>query len=231
MTSDNATPHRAFDYDASVRQTIPHYEMLQREVLEWVAVLRPDVTCWLDTGCGSGFLVEQALPLFPRTDFVLADPAEAMLAQARLRLAGEARVRFLPPASSADLRRYAGEVRPQVITAVLCHHYLHPEERRDAVAACYELLAPGGVLIVVENSAPRSENGTAMALERWGRFQRSQGRSADVVRDHLSRYGSAYFPIPLDAHLALLHATGFQTVEPFWLTCVQAGFYAIKDET
>ena len=228
MTSDNTTPHRASKYNTSVRQTIPHYEAIHREILEWAAVLRPDVTCWLDTGCGTGYLVEQALPGFPQTRFILTDPSEAMLAKARMQFAGETRVQFLPPVMSAELRRYTGEIQPQIITAVLCHHYVRPEERRASVAACYELLAPGGVLMVVENSAPRSEAGVAAALECWGRFQMRQGRSPEVVADHLKRYDRAYFPITVDAHLALLHATGFQTVELFWYTCIQAGFYAIK---
>jgi hypothetical protein len=33
----------------------------------------------LDTGCGTGYLVELALPVFPQTRFILADPAQAML--------------------------------------------------------------------------------------------------------------------------------------------------------
>lgn len=228
MSSDNTTPHRTSEYDTSVRQTIPHYEALHCEILEWAVVLRPDVTCWLDTGCGTGYLIEQALPEFPQTHFVLTDPSEAMLARAHERLAGESRVRFLSPVTSAGLRGYVGEIQPQLITAVLCHHYVRPEERVASVTACYELLAPGGVLIVVENCAPRSEAGIAAALECWGRFQMSQGRSPEVVADHLKRYDSAYFPITVDAHLDLLHATGFQTVELFWYTYIQAGFYAVK---
>jgi tRNA (cmo5U34)-methyltransferase len=81
-TSDNATPHKAAEYDRSVRQTIPFYETIQSEVVDIVKTIRPDVNCWLDTGCGTGYLVEMAMSHFPRASFVLTDPAESMLKQA-----------------------------------------------------------------------------------------------------------------------------------------------------
>ncbi|MGD0231966.1 MAG: hypothetical protein ABSC19_16690 [Syntrophorhabdales bacterium] len=46
--------------------------------------------------------------------------------------------------------------------------------------------------------------------------------------EHRSRFGKSYFPITIAEHLELLRATGFSTVEIFWLSHMQAGFYAIK---
>jgi len=43
---------------------------------------------WLDTGCGTGNLVELALKAFPDTRFILADPTEKMLHAAVARLKG-----------------------------------------------------------------------------------------------------------------------------------------------
>ena len=76
---DNTTPHTSFDYDGHVRQTIPFYETMHREAVDLVHRAKPGASCWLDTGCGTGYLVELALPLFPQTQFLLADPSAAML--------------------------------------------------------------------------------------------------------------------------------------------------------
>ena len=83
---DNATPHKSSEYDWKVRQTIPFYETMHREIIDVVKTVRLDVKSWLDTGCGTGYLIELALPVFPNTRFMLADPSEEMIQQARNRL-------------------------------------------------------------------------------------------------------------------------------------------------
>jgi tRNA (cmo5U34)-methyltransferase len=226
--SDNATPHVSTYYDRQVRETIPFYETMQHEAVDLVQGIKPQADCWLDTGCGTGYLLELALPRFPRTRFLLADPAEAMLAQARASLNGQERVRFLPPAGSQDLPEHLNGETPDVITAIQCHHYLDRAGRRAAVEACFAVLKVGGLLVTIENIAPATEHGIRIGLERWGRFQRAQGRSDETVAAHLLRYNAAYYPITLREHLELLQLAGFRTVELFWYAQMQAGLYAIK---
>jgi len=227
--SDNATPHAAHVYDRGVRQTIPFYETIHAETLNLVKTIRPDVACWLDTGCGTGFLVSQALPIFPHTRFIVADPSEGMLQQARRRLAGqEQRVQFLPPVDSQGLLVYRGQFSLQVITAILCHHYQSLEARRQSLYACRELLEQDGALVVVENISPDSEQGTQIGLDRWQRFQLEQGRSEADVAEHLARFNTRFFPISVHEHVDLLRQAGFRVVELFWYAQMQAGFYALK---
>lgn len=228
--SDNATPHKADEYDKSVRQTIPYYETIQSETVDLVRTIKPDAGYWLDTGCGTGYLVEIAIPHFPQTTFILTDPSEPMLKEAadRLKSLPKKRVKYLPPTPSEGLDLYRNEIKPQVITAVLCHHYLQKPQRVKATKACYDLLDKDGVYITVENIAPQTPKGVSLGLERWKRFQIDQGRAEAVVADHVKRYGSAYFPITIEEHIELLHTTGFKTVELFWMSYMQAGFYSVK---
>ncbi len=229
-TSNNRTPHNAAEYDKSVRQTIPYYETIQSEIVDLIRTIKPEVKCWLDTGCGTGYLVEIALPHFPQTSFILNDPSEPMLKQAMSRLSGlpEACVKYLPPTPSENLNIYKNEIHPQVITAVLSHHYLHKPQRYQATKSCYQLLDDGGVFVTVENTTPNTQQGIALGLERWKRFQVEHGRTKDTAGKHASRFNSEYFPIPVEEHLKLLRETGFKAVENFWLSHMQAGFYAIK---
>ncbi len=228
--SDNATSHPAAAYDQGVRQTIPFYDTLQQQTLDLVHTLQPEPACWLDTGCGTGYLVELALPRFPQTRFVLADPSAAMLAQARQRFAGQpaARVELLPPMPSEALATCPLAQKPQVITAVMCHHYLPPAERQRALQACCAVLEAGGLLVVFETIELATPQGTAAGLKRWENYQLSQGRAPAEVDAHLRRYKTDLLPISISAHLALLKSVGFQTVEHFWLSQLQAGFYALK---
>lgn len=228
--SDNATPHKAAEYDKSVRQTIPFYEIIQSEVVDLVRTVRPDVNCWLDTGCGTGYLVEIAMSYFPRTGFVLTDPSKPILKQAMTRLRGqpEDRVRFLPPTPSQSLSVYLKRLRPQVITAVLSHHYLHKPQRHEATQICHQLLDEGGVFVTVENINPDAEEAISLGLERWKHFQIEHGRSKSIAEEHAKRFNSAYFPVSVEEHTSLLREVGFKVVNLFWMSHMQAGFYAIK---
>jgi len=230
VPNDNRSAHPADRYDALVRQVIPFYDAIHDETLDVVrtAVGEPEV--WIDTGAGTGALVVRALPQFPDTRFVVADPAEPMLAQARLRFRGalSERVAVLPAVASDGLGAVRPRLRAQAVTALMCHHYLEPAGRVAAVRGCHEVLEPGGVLVVFENVEPDSSRGRELGLSRWGDFQLAQGRTPDEVEKHLARFGTELKPIRVAEHLDLLIAIGFRTVELFWRAHMQAGFYAVK---
>jgi tRNA (cmo5U34)-methyltransferase len=228
--SDNTTPHRASDYDQVIRQTMPFYDVILSESIDLVKSARPDVTCWLDTGCGTGTMVEAALPHFPKTGFILADPSEAMLREAgkRFEATPSVRLKFLPAMGSGDLAAYGLDVRPEVITAILCHHYLGTSGRNSAISSCHEVLANGGILVLFENIDFGLPEVNEAALARWGRYQAEQGKSQAAISSHLKRFKTGYFPITIDEHIKLLRDTGFSKVAMFWLSHMQAGFYAIK---
>ncbi len=227
--SDNSTPYRAAEYDAEILSTVPFYRQLHTETIDLVRTLLPEVRVWLDTGCGTGYLVEQALPFFPETRFLLTDPAHTMLDLARARLVRfpSARVRFLDAVGSEELIGVHPDT-PQVISAIQSHHYGGQEVRRLATSACFRLLEAGGVYVTFENFRPDTSRGIEIGLDRWCRFQREAGRSTQAVEEHRSRFDRNYFPITLSEHLQLLRTVGFTTVEVFWLSNMQAGFYAIK---
>jgi tRNA (cmo5U34)-methyltransferase len=226
---DNTTPHTASEYDEKVRKTIPFYECFHEETIDLVRTIRPDVRVWLDTGCGTGGLILKAVASFPETLFILADPSEKMLKQARERLQvfPQTHVQVLAPVGTEALV-LDGLPSPQVITAVQVHHYLSPESRQNATQCCFDLLESGGVYVTFENIHPNSSQGVEIGLARWKRYQISQGRKKAVVEEHGTRFNTAYFPICIDEHIRILKHCGFSIAEMFWFSHMQAGFYAIK---
>ncbi len=227
---DNTTAHWASEYDQNVRQAIPFYDTIHQETIDLVRTVKPHAAIWLDTGCGTGHLAEQALPLFPDTQFILADPADPMLQQARQRLQriGSARVRFLQPVGSEGLASQMMGLKCQVVTGIQCHHYLHRPQREQAVRACFDVLEEEGLLVVSEHITMFTNRGVEIGLERWGRWQQNSGRSLSAVTEHLKRFNTEYFPITVEEHMALLKGVGFRTVELFWFSQMQAVFYGIK---
>jgi len=226
---DNTTPHKAAQYDVHVRKTVPFYDQFYEQTIDLVKSAKPDVKVWLDTGCGTGWLVKEAHGVFPNTLFILADPSQSMLDEAKKKLASlpPSHVRFLAPVGTENIA-LDDNTRPDVITAIQCHHYLDAATRRIATQKCYDMLADGGIYITFENIHPFTAEGVRIGSDMWKRYQLSQGRDEKTVDDHISRFDKAYFPISATAHVELLKECGFGTAELLWYSNMQAGFYAIK---
>lgn len=226
---ENPSPYSAGKYEAGIRRTLPFYDAFYSETVSLVGAVRPDVSVWLDTGCGTGAMVARAFPAFPKARFLLADPSAGMLEQAEKQLKdlpGE-QLRVIGPVGSESLPETIRD-KPQVVTAILAHHYFDKPQRETATKRCYDLLERGGVYITFENTAPATKAGKAVALARWRAFQTAQGKTEAEAAAHIGRCDTAYFPITVSEHLALLGRAGFRTAELFWLSNMQAGFYGIK---
>jgi tRNA (cmo5U34)-methyltransferase len=226
---DNTTPHKSAHYDVDVRKTVPFYDQFYSQTIDLVKSAGPNAKVWLDTGCGTGWLVKQAYDVFPNTLFILADPSQSMLDEAKTKLASlpSSQIKMLPPAGTEGIA-LDGNTRPDVITAIQCHHYLDAATRSIATQKCYDMLADGGIYITFENIHPYTSEGVRIGSDIWKRYQLSQGRDEKTVSEHLKRFDKAYFPISATAHIELLKECGFSVVELFWYSHMQAGFYAFK---
>lgn len=71
---DNTTPHLSDEYDKQVLKTIPYYQAIHQETINLVRIIKPGCRFWMDTGCGTGSLVDQAYEVFPEAEFYVCDP-------------------------------------------------------------------------------------------------------------------------------------------------------------
>lgn len=220
---DNKTSQSAALYDASVEKTIPCYSQFHLETLDLVRTVMPNPALWLDTGCGTGNLAAKATDRFDGVKFILSDPSAAMLDIAREKLQGVA-AQYIQ--SGSETLSLATSV--DVVTAIMSHHYLTAEQRRQATENCFSALTPGGVYVTFETIQPCSDEATAIGLQRWRQHQLSSGKAAEEVEKHISRYGVELLPITIEEHLRLLRQVGFPVAEILWVSGLQAGFYAVK---
>lgn len=212
--SDNTTPHKAAEYSVEIAKTIPFHSEMSKQAIQIGLAVRPDAKRWLDTGAGPGTLAALLEKKAPHIDVWIADPAQAMLDQSSAKNKILASSQALPDMDPFD-----------VITAVQCHHY---GARDEAVKRCFELLGAGGVLVTFENVRAETDEGHAVQRARWADWQLAQGRDEETVAKHMAREGAQFHPIRPSEHLDLLERVGFRTVELFFRTYAQAGFYAVK---
>jgi tRNA (cmo5U34)-methyltransferase len=217
--SDNSTPFLANEYDNQISKMMPFYDSFHAAAIDLIRTVNPNPAVWLDTGCGTGTFAQKASSVFEKTTFFLSDPSKKM---------GE----IAKKTSSNVFEKSTAELDfPQnsfdVATAILSHHYLSKDERRLSTENCFRMLKPNGVYITFEHTHPLSPEGVDIAMKRWLNFKMSSGEFIDE-HEHYSRFGQEYFPITILEHIDLLNKAGFKTAEVFWLTYMQAGFYAIK---
>ena len=137
------------------------------------------------------------------------------------------RITILERGSTQEISLPSGK-SPDVITAVLCHHYLRESERVQATEKCHRLLKQGGIFITFENIRPLTAVDTRTGKANWKNFQIARGKTLADAENHIQRFGVEYFPITVQEHLSLLRGTGFKVVEMLWYSYMQAGFYCIK---
>lgn len=221
--NDNATPLSANEYDAEINKTIPNYSSFYEQTIDVVEQCGYASIRWLDLGCGTGTLEGVALKHFPDAHFVLVDPSQKMLDQAKEKLAAY-KVDYLC-GKSTDIN-YEKEF--EVVTAIQSHHYMSVEERALAVEKAFRALKKNGIFVCFENVIPDDDAIKKRELLRWGRYQQRQGKTAEEALAHNARCGVNYFPLTVQQHIDLLKKTGFQYVHVFWISYMQMGIYAIK---
>lgn len=223
----NSTPFCANAYNEWIRQLIPYYEQIQQEVIDFISIAKPHITNWIDSGCGSGHSIRNAIAKFAETNFFLCDPAKDMLTAAKQTLQDiqSSRISF----HQHTTQDIPSSFPPMdIATAILTHHFCTPAERIKATKNVFDILSPGWVYVTVEMIKPHSPEWIDLSLKKRGKRELDNWRSEEDITNHLARYDTKYFPITIQQHISLLQETGFQVYDIFWLSNVQAWFYAIK---
>ena len=218
--TDNRSAYNAAIYDGHIINVLPYYHEFHKQIIDLVRATGRKEIDWLDTGCGTGSLAAKVLETREDVRFTLCDPSEPMLNEAKEKLNGKA-IRFFHM-SSQDL---SFDAEFDVVTAVQGHHYLHPEEREDAVRKCHRALRESGIFVAFENIRLSTDESDAIGLERWLHFLREHGEAAEM---HRERRNTTVFPITIEQHLDLLQRCGFRSADVLWTSFLQAGFWAIK---
>lgn len=220
---DNTTPMNAKEYDKKINATIPYYQEFYDQTLDIIEQCGYKSMRWLDLGCGTGTLEQLAFRKFKDVSFVLVDPSEKMLEQAKEKLNSED-ITYL--CESSDRIDFTADF--EVVTAIQSHHYMKDMQRLQATKKVWEALKEGGIYICFENVVPEDEEVKSFELLRWGRYQQTHGKTEEEARAHNARCGVNYFPMTVKEHIDLLKEVGFKKVHVFWQSYMQMGIYGIK---
>lgn len=220
---DNRSAFNAKEYDDNIMRTIPYYEEIYKQVIDVVAAANKRHLSWLDIGCGTGKMAEQALGVMDIERFVFCDISLEMLEVAKQRFSFPG-MEFIT-LSSQELN-YNDEF--DIVTAIQVNHYASRAERTAAIKNSYNALKDNGIFITFENFSPESSAGEALYLQRWQNYQMKCGKDYESSKDHVNRYGKDYYPISISEHMEVMKICGFSVVEILWVSYMQVGLLGWK---
>jgi SAM-dependent methyltransferase len=161
-------------------------------------ILPPSPSSVLDLGCGDGRLAGLILAARPSVTAVLAiDRSEPMLAAARSRFAGDARVTVSPHDLVLPI---TGLGSFDVIVSGFAIHHLEHERKQELFGEIAAALRPGGVFANLEVVECATEQ-----LQR--RFYEAIRRPEGDPEDRLA---------PVEPQLAWMRAAGLRNVDCVW---------------
>lgn len=193
----------------------------------------------LDLGCGEGLLDEALLEQFPQAEVHCYDGSWNMLRAARQRLAqfGERVVLRHFELTAREWRKPA--LAFHVVVSSLLVHHLDGPGKQQLFRDLYQLLLPGGVLILADLIQPVSDAAVQLAAHAW---------DEEVLRRSLELDGDDRFyrefrnldwnifhhpdpvdhPSPIFDQLGWLREAGFEAVDVYWLKAGHAIYGGLR---
>lgn len=142
----------------------------------------------LELSCGEGLLAETLLNSFTTITLYGYDRSPAMLQQAQTRLAPFGN-RFVPRQFDLAQSEWRTTVPTfhAVVSSLTIHHLDGPDKLR-LFLDLYQMLLPGGVLVIADLIAPTRPLGTAVAANAWDEAVRQRSQQLDGNEDGLKSF-------------------------------------------
>jgi len=197
-------------YDADIQRMVPHYLPMLDEVIGALIDHAPRDARVLDLGAGTGALSERILSRLPSVRLTLVDVDPAMLAQAKIRLAGMpievSRASFTDPLPECDA----------AVASLALHHVKTIEAKTEMYRNIHRSLVPGGALINGDAIVPTSKALSDALYRRWAGFLMSFGSTEAEAYRTFEEWAKEDRYFSLEEELDMLRSAGFREVDLRW---------------
>jgi len=238
----------AIGYDAAAETIHPNYLAIQDAILQILHVTldsRPPTPdsppLIVDLGGGSGRLIERILDAWPSASAIIVDQSEPFLALAERRLArfGQRATCILSRLQDdwpAQLPPYKPEAQARgsvtAFVSMSAIHHLEPAEKETLYCRCFDLLAPGGILLNGDEVRAPGDDEYLATLTAWADHMRRHMASNAIpaifhdalhgwIDRNVTRFGQPKKSgddchETIAAQLAYFRSAGFTTTDSPW---------------
>lgn len=233
---DTVMPNGAWAFDEGVTavfddmltRSIPQYEVMRQAVHNLAVTYAKDKPgAIVDLGCSRGAQLAPLVAALPDARFIGVDVSEPMLSAAAERFKDAPQVEI----RRCDLRHDFPTPSASVVLSVLTLQFTPLEYRQNIIQRCYNALAPGGALILVEKVLGSTADIDDVMVSQYYSLKAANGYSQDQIER--KRYSLEGVLVPLTARWneELLARAGFAHVDCFWRWMNFGGWIAVKQTT
>lgn len=223
------TPGVAAVFDDHVRQSVPHYDLIQDLVTDAAAWLLPAGALHADLGASTGTTSDAILSRYPERALrsVLYDESPAMLARAVERLTGpvaDGRV-SVHTQRVQDALKHTGA---DLTTALFLLQFLPWSARVPVLRAAREASAATGALLVAEKLRPVDSRWAEIANASSHDWKAGHGIDAGAIRAKERALRGVLIPDALPALISRIRSAGWHSPEVLfrWHSWVLVGAFA-----
>jgi tRNA (cmo5U34)-methyltransferase len=225
MTIASAFNASADDYDNWMKKALPCYDDLFQTARELIPFEQDAHVKVLDLGAGTGLFAQHVLEKYPRSNFVLVDIAENMLAVARERFREHLnQFQFI----AADYRDLQDLGSFDLVISSLSIHHLADADKQKLYNRIYALLSPGGIFLTIDQiKAPTPQLGQLYWTD-WLTRVRLAGASEEQIQSSIQRRLTYDIDTTLLDQLKWVQAAGFDDVDCIYKNFFLGVFFARK---
>jgi tRNA (cmo5U34)-methyltransferase len=217
-------------FDDMLERSVPFYVEQQAMIAELARRHWQPGTIVVDLGCSTGTTLASICSGLDDARAVGLDNSEPMLARARTALARaglEERIELVEADLDAGLADL--ELAPaSVVTICWTLQFLAPSRRHSLLSEVYDLLVPGGALVLAEKVVPPDPEAADLYTDLYYEFKRRNGYSQTEIARKREALEGVLVPVTIDRNLDLLRRAGFESATTFFQWYPFAAFLAVK---
>jgi tRNA (cmo5U34)-methyltransferase len=214
----------ADEYDATIRQLVPHYEQMLAIVIQWLEGHVPPAGLIVDLGAGTGALSAAILAALPDVHVQLVDIDPNMLEVAAERCSAfDGRYELRRARFEEDLPRCNA-----VVASLALHHVERHAEKCELYRAVVDALEPSGLLVVGDALLYPDGPVRIRMVEGMYAHMGQNGIARTEAQAHFAKWQQEDFYVSLPDELRLLAEAGFQRPDVFWRDGAIAVYGAFK---
>jgi len=213
----------------------PRRDEIRDAVLDLIPAASGEAFTGVELGIGHGWLTDAILRRFPKAQMIGLDGSPTMLAAAQEALAAHGdRVTLQRFDLADDAWRAALPTGLRCVVSSLVIHHLDDHGKQRLFRDMFQLLAPGGALLIADLVTPTSEHGRAHLARAWNAAVERQSRELTggdqtYQQFRADQWNIYEFPVdpddvdhlsPLVDQLTWLASAGFTGIDVWW---AQAG--------
>jgi tRNA (cmo5U34)-methyltransferase len=217
-------------FDDMVSRSIPGYSTIQLLVAD-LALKFSKTGPVIDVGCSTAETIcaihNRAKQLNLHTPVCFGiDSSPEMISRAKEKTAHLKRVN-LQIADIEEKEIFKG-INPSVIILSLTLQFIRPLQRVEILKNLYEILNPGGVIIIIEKTIEESSKFNSIFIDYYHNFKKEMGYSDMEIANKREALENVLIPFQRTENIKLLSDSGFQNVTTFFQWFNFSGFLAIK---